>query len=86
MEKTCQLAVGVCCCLKTCNSVVNMLLMWLVHGPSLMIKSITGILLYAKVSPIIMYYEVCCCLYVKQLVYKHLNRSVHIGPSKSRCL
>ena len=45
-----QLSVGICCCLKTCNSVVNMLLMGLVLGQSLMIISTTGILLYAKVS------------------------------------
>ena len=49
-EKTCSLAVGVCYCLQTCNSVVNMLVMWLVLWPSLMVISITGILVYAKVS------------------------------------
>ena len=53
MEKTFQLAVGVCCCLQTCNSVINMLVMGLVLGPSLMVISITGVLLYfAKVSPL----------------------------------
>ena len=37
-------------------------------------QSITGVLLYyAKVSPFIMYCEVCCCLHVKQIVYKHFN-------------
>ena len=41
---------GVCCCLETYNSVVYMLVMGLVLGPSLMFISITGILLYAKVS------------------------------------
>ena len=41
---------GVYCCLQTCNSVVNMLVMGLVLGQSLMVISITGILLYAKVS------------------------------------
>ena len=56
MEKAFSLAVGVCCCLKTCNSVVNMLMMGLVLGPSLMVISITGILLYAKYFPFIMYY------------------------------
>ena len=56
MEKTFQLAVGVCCCLQTCNSVVNMLVMVLVLGPSLMVTSIVSILLYAKVSPFVMYY------------------------------
>ena len=52
MGKTFQLAVGVCCCLQACNSVVNMLVMGLVLWPSLMFISITGILLYAKVSPL----------------------------------
>ena len=41
----------VCCFLQTCNSVVNMLVMRLVLGPSLKVISITGVLLYyAKVS------------------------------------
>ena len=51
MEKTFQLAVGVCCCLQTCNLVVNMVIMGLALGQSLMFISITGILLYAKVCP-----------------------------------
>ena len=47
---------GVCCCLQLIfNSVVYVLLMWLVLGKSLMVISTTGILLYAKVSPFIMY-------------------------------
>ena len=50
MERT--LAVGVCCCLQTCNSVVNMLVMVLVLGLSLMIISTTGVLLYAKLYPL----------------------------------
>ena len=45
MEKTFQLAVGVSCCLQTSSSVVNMLVMGLVPGPSLMVISITSILL-----------------------------------------
>ena len=52
MEKTFSVAVGVCCCLQTCNLVVNMLVMGLVLGPSLKVIPVTGILLYAKVSPI----------------------------------
>ena len=51
MEKTFLLAVGVCCYLQTCNLVVNMLVMGLVLGPSLMVIPITSILLYAKVPP-----------------------------------
>ena len=41
-------AVGVCCCLKTCNSVVNILVMGLVLGPSLKIIYIC----YIKKSPL----------------------------------
>ena len=33
MEKTFKLAMGVCCCLQTCNSVVDILVMWLELGP-----------------------------------------------------
>ena len=43
---------GVCCCLQTCNSVENMLVMGLVLGQSLMVISTMGILLYAKVFPL----------------------------------
>ena len=32
MQKIFSLAVGVCCCLQSCNSVVNMLVMGLVLG------------------------------------------------------
>ena len=42
----------VCCCLQTCNSVVNVLVMGLILGQSLMVISTTSILLYAKVSPL----------------------------------
>ena len=48
---------GVCCSLQTCNSVVYVLVKWLVLGQSLMVTSTTGILLFAKVYlPFIMYY------------------------------
>ena len=40
----------VCCCLQSCNSVVNMLGMGLGLGQSLMFISTTSTLLYAKVS------------------------------------
>ena len=44
---------GVCCCLQTCKSVVNVLVMGLVLGQSLMVISSTGILVYyPKVSPL----------------------------------
>ena len=62
MENTYKLAVGVCCCLKICNSALNMLVMGLVLGPSLMVISFTVIVL--NVLPIIIYFEVCCCLHV----------------------
>ena len=43
------LAVGVCCCLQACNSVVNILVIGLAFGQSLMVISTMGIL---KVSPL----------------------------------
>ena len=43
---------GVCCCLKTCNSVVHVVVMGLILGQGLMVISTMGILLYAKVSPL----------------------------------
>ena len=55
-EKAFKLAVAVCCCLQTCNSVLNILIMGLGLRQSLMVISITGILLYAKV-PFLMYYK-----------------------------
>ena len=42
----------VCYCLQTCNSVVCAVVMGLVLGQSLMVLSTTGIVLYAKVSPL----------------------------------
>ena len=44
-DKIFCLTVGVYCCLQTCNSVVNMLVMRLVLGQSLIVISSTGILL-----------------------------------------
>ena len=49
------------CCLQTCNSVVDMLVMGLVLGQSLMVISTTGVLLYAKVS---LLYNVWECIVV----------------------
>ena len=43
-------------CLQACNTVAYVLVMWLVLGQNLIVISTTGILLYAKVSPFIMYY------------------------------
>ena len=75
---------GVCCCLQTCNSVVNILVMELVLGPSLMVISI---LLYAKVSPFIAYYKSAfCCLHIKYIVYKYFDRSLHVWSSDLTCV
>ena len=49
--RTRTLAVGVCCFLQTCNSVGNILVMGFILGPSLMVISITGILLYILLIP-----------------------------------
>ena len=65
--KNILISVGVCCCLQTCNTVVNMLVMGLVLGPSLMIISITGILSYAKVYPFINYYGSALLLFTRKL-------------------
>ena len=40
---------NVCCCLQTCNSVVYVLVMWLVLGHSLMVISTTGV--YNVINP-----------------------------------
>ena len=46
-----------------------------------MIISNTGVLLYAKVSPLnnVLYEWLCCCLQVNYIVYKDFERSLHIG-------
>ena len=28
----------------------------------------------------------CCCLHVNYIVYKHLNRSLHVGSSDPTCV
>ena len=70
---------GTCCCLQICNSVVNIVMMGLVLGPSLMVIPNSGVLLYAKVSSL---YNVLCecryCLQVNYTVYKHFDRSLHV--------
>ena len=55
-----NIAVGGCCCLQMCNSVVNMVVMGLVLGQSLMVIISTS-LLCKRIS----HCEVCCCLHVK---------------------
>ena len=60
-----HLAVGVCCCLQTFNSVLNMLMMGLGLGPSPMVIPTECSPHVKKYLPIIMYCDVCCCLHVK---------------------
>ena len=53
---------NVCCCLQTCKSDAYVAMIGLVLGQSLMVISITGIMLYAKVSPL--YYVLLECVVV----------------------
>ena len=57
---------GVCCCLQTYNSNVNMKGMGLVLGQSWMVIPINRCILFCP--PIIMYCEVCCCLHIHSVV------------------
>ena len=70
MQNTFQLAVGVCCCLKICNFVGNIVVIGVVLGQSFMVISSTGVLLYAKVSPfyILLWECLCCCLQVNYIL------------------
>ena len=43
---------GVCCCLQTYNSFLYVVVMGLALGQSLMVISTTGIMCYARVSPL----------------------------------
>ena len=59
---------GVCCCLQTFNSVVNMSVMGLVLGPSLSVISDMGILLYMwEYLPFIKYYGSALLLFACKL-------------------
>ena len=53
------LAVDMCCCLQICNSIVNVVVMRLILGQGLMVICTTGVLLYAKVSPLYNVLEEC---------------------------
>ena len=77
-----------CCCLQICNSVLNIAMMRLILGQSLMVISSTGVLLYAKVSPLynVLWECHCCCLLVNYIVYKHFDRSLHIGSLDPTCV
>ena len=64
---------GVCCCLQTCNSVANVLVMGLVLGQSLMITSTMGIQLYAKVSPLYnVLWECIVVVYTKNTLFTNI--------------
>ena len=78
------LTVGVCCCLQTCKSVLNMLMMGSVLRQSLMVISTAGILLCAIVSPL--YNVLCCCLHVNYIVYKHFDRSLQVRSLDPTCV
>ena len=58
---------GVCCCLQIFNSVLYVLVMWLVLGKGLMVISTMGIPLYTKVSPFIMYYGSALLLFTPKV-------------------
>ena len=55
-----------------------MLVMGLVLAQSLMAISTTGMLLYAKIH--------CCCLHINYIVYKHFDRSLHVGSLDPTCV
>ena len=54
--------------------------MGLILGQSLIVISITGIMLYSKVSPLysVLWECLCCCVQVNYIVYKHFDKSLHI--------
>ena len=58
---------GVCCCLKSCISVVNMPVLGLVLGQSLMVISTM------QYSPLY-----SCCLHIIYIVYKRFDWSLHM--------
>ena len=43
-------------------------------GVSTWAKFDVHIIMQKYISPFIMYCEVCCCLHVKYIVYKHVNK------------
>ena len=62
--------------------------MGLVLTPSLMVITIRGILLYAKVSPLFsaLWKWLCCCLEVNYIVYKHFDRLLQVESSNPTCV
>ena len=67
-----------------------MLAIGLVLGPSLMVISTMGILLYAKVYIYPLLYCImgghCCCLHVNYTVYKHFDMSLHVRSLDPTCV
>ena len=53
-----------------------------------MVISIMGIQLYAKVFPLynVLWEWLCCCLQANYIVYKHLDRSLHIWVLDPTCV
>ena len=58
----------ICCCLQTCNSDI-----YVVLGQSLMVISTTGIMLYAKVSPLYnVLWECIVVVYTKSTLFTNI--------------
>ena len=75
---------GVCCCVQMCNSVIK----HCGEGASTWAK-FDGHTYVALVSCCMQKYLLlweclCCCLQVNYIVYKHFDRSLHIGSSDPR--
>ena len=78
--KTFKVAVGVCCCLQTCNPVLNVLIMAFGLRQSLIVIFTTGILLHAKVcitrAPLLLFTRSLHCLQI----FEHTNAHCTIKP------
>ena len=62
-------------------------MMGLVLGQSLMVIFTTGVLLYAKVSPLYnVLWECIVVVYTNYIVYKHFDRSLHVGSLDPTCV
>ena len=70
-----------CCCLQSCNSVVNIEVMGLVFGQKLIVIPSTGVLLYAKVSSL---YNVL--LECRLQINKSFDKLLQVGSSDPICL
>ena len=87
MQNALELAVGLCCCLKICNCIINVVVMGLVLGQSFMVISGTGVLLCKGISLFNVLWEcLCCYLHVSYIVYKYFDKSLHIGSSDPTCV